>query len=194
MSVVSYQMHIRFSTVIGLPVIEDAGDEEIALISGILLNPDLGKVEGFFVRVSGFLHSQELFLPVADIAHWGNKVRVQDAGALSPLEEFVRLKSLHEEGRPVLHQRIVTEGGMHLGVCRDVQFDTISFYLEWIFPRRWWRWRVPLPASSIVVVRSDAVVVRDAVTLPEVTESPSMLRTLDPLGTSTAAPRVADRQ
>lgn len=186
-------MHVRFSTVIGLPVIDDSAEEEIASLSGILLNPDIGKVEGFFVHINGFFHSQELFLPVMDIVHWGNRVRVREAASLSPLEEFVRLNTLYTEGRSVIGQRIVTEAEVPLGMCRDVQFDTVTFYLEWIFPRRWWRWATPLPSSSIVLVRPDAVVVRDAVTLPEVVTGPSVLTTLDPLGTTSATPRVTQR-
>jgi len=186
-------MHVRFSTVIGLPVIEDTGEQEIASLNGILLNPDLGKVEGFFVKVTGFMQSQELFLPVMDIVHWGNRVRVRDH-ALSDLQEFVRLQSLYEEGRSVLQQRILTENGTPLGVCGDVQFDTVSFYMEWIFPRKWFRWRTPLPVSSIVLVRQDAIIVRDAVTLPEVVTGPSVLTTLDPLGTSAATQRSAQQR
>ena len=67
-------------------------------------------------------------------------------------------------------QRLQTESGVALGVCRDAQFDTKLFRLEWLFPRLFLRWGVAVPASAIVEVRTDAVMVRDSV-LGAVTDS-----------------------
>ena len=104
---------------------------------------------------------------------------------LAPAEEIVRLRPLLTDKRTILHQRIVTEGGQMLGRCGDVQFDTKLFMLEWLFPRKFMRWARPIPASSIIIVRNDAIVVRDAVMLPDIETGPSVLETLDPLsGTS----------
>lgn len=174
-------MHVRFSTVEGLPVVEEAAGEEIATISGPLIQPDTGKIEGFFVRVPTFFRSEESFLSVVDIAHWGTRVRVRSPEVLSPLEELVRLEALAAENRPVLHQKIVTESGTPLGICKDIQFDTIGFYVEYLFPRRLGRWGTAIPVTSIVIVKPEEIVVRDAVTIPEVATGPSVLKTLDPL-------------
>lgn len=160
-------MHLRFSTAAGLPVTEEHAQEPCAVISGILIHPDTGRVEGFFVRVPAFLRSEERFLQTMDIRHWGARIRIRSADLLVPVEEIIRLEQLLEEGRPVLGQRIVSEGGQVLGTCRDVQFDTKQFLIDWIFPKRWLKWGRAIPVSSIVEVRPDAIVVRDAVLLPE---------------------------
>lgn len=177
-------MHVRFSTTIGLPVVEESTEEEIAGISGILIHPDTAKIEGFFVRVPSFLRAEELFLSAADIAHWGTRVRVRHADALAPVDEHLRLMTLIQDGRTIMRQRIVTEGGKYLGVCRDIQFDTVSFYAEWLFPRTFLRWQRSIPVSSIVIVKPEAIIVRDAVLIPEVASRPSVLETLDPLGSA----------
>lgn len=175
-------MHVRFTTAAGLPVMEEGSSAAIGTICGILIHPDRGGIEGFFVRVPSFLHSLELFLPSIDILHWGSRVRVRSAEALSSLEDLVRLRDLAQEGRPVLGQRILTESGVKVGRCADVQFDTKTFRLEWLFPRRWLRWGRALPTSSVVLVRQDAVIVRDAVLLAEdAATGPSVLETIDPL-------------
>lgn len=166
---------------------EELTEEVVALLSGVLIHPDQGKIEGFFVRVPRFLHTQELFLPVNDIRHWGSRIRIREEDVLSPLEDFIRLQTLTEDGRTILGQKIVTESGVNLGTCVDVQFDTKHFMLEWLFPRKIFRWREPVIASSIVRVKSDAIVVRDVQAQTEAEEKPSVLRTLDPLGT-TAGP------
>lgn len=151
-------MHVRFSMCRGMSVVDDRGDELRATVTGLFVHPDLGKIEGLFVRGRG----GEEFLAVEDIAHWGRTIVVRDGEVIAPLDERVRLAALRGEGRPVLGQKIVTDGGAALGTCKDVQFETDTFRLEWIFPRAFLRWGRPLPAGAIIEVRPDAVVVRDA--------------------------------
>lgn len=151
-------MHVRYSMCAGMPVMDDRSDDVVATVSGVFIHPDLGKLEGVFVRGA----AGEEFLSVQDIVHWGKAIVVRDPDALAPLDERVRLSQLWQEGRTILGQRIVTESGRIMGRCVDVQFETDTFRLEWIFPRQWLRWKRPMPASAIVEVRPEAVCVRDA--------------------------------
>lgn len=137
------------------------GDLSLGNVVGVILHPDRGSVEGFMVRARGFPRHEALFLSVHDISHWGARVRVRSADCLAPLDDFIRLKSFLQEGRTILGQRIMTAEGQSLGVCRDVQFETKLFALEWLFPRKFFRRRPPIPVSAIIEVRSDAVIVRD---------------------------------
>lgn len=145
----------------GMAVVDDRSDDVLATVTGVFVHPDLGKVEGFFVRTS----VGDEFLAVQDIARWGRHVSVRDPDTIAPLDERVRLSALWDEGRFVLGQKIVTESGLLLGKCADVQFETDTFRLEWLFPRRWFRWKRPLPAWAILEVRPDAVVVREGETV-----------------------------
>ncbi|MFA6038904.1 MAG: PRC-barrel domain-containing protein [Candidatus Peribacteraceae bacterium] len=154
-------MHARFSTTLHLPVVDDDVVEELGRINGVLIHPDTGKVEGFFLRTHGFFRRQNLFLATEDIQRWGLRITVRGPEVLAPVEERVRLQTLLEEGRYVLGQRVVTETGRTLGRCADVQFETEFFMVEWLLIRKFWRWRTSLPLSQILEVRKDAVVVRD---------------------------------
>lgn len=186
-------MRVRLSTVIGLPVVDDA-EGRLGAITGIFLNPDTGAVEGFFVGISGFFSFETLFLPVSAIEHWGARVRVRDREALSPIGELVRLARLQEEGRPVLGQPIITDTGRRLGRCRDVQFDTRSFRMEWLFPKTFLQWKRPLPLRSIIEVRPDAVVVREEENIPAMADdAAAAINTIETLATTPAA-RVILRQ
>ncbi len=187
-------MHLRLSTAIGLPVV-DSSEELLGVISGVLINPDTGAIEGIFVRVASFLASETMFAATIDIQHWGRRVRIRDADSLSPLEDLVRLQQIMEERRPIVGQIIKTEEGTVLGRCVDIQFDTRFFRLEWLFPRKFFFWKTPVPAASIQQVRTDAVIVRliNPVKEEEVQVETPVLPALDPLGT-TPASRVALRQ
>lgn len=178
-------MRARYTRSIGLPVHDEETGEILGGISGILLNPDTGVVEGFFVRTPGFLSHTDLFLPGLSILHWGIRVTVRDHHALSPVEDLIRLAPLLAEQRTILGQRIVTEGGRGLGRCTDIQFSTKDFRLEWLFPRRLLRAGPPIPASQILEVRPDAIVLRESA-VPEKVESPA-----DPISIIPAVPEAA---
>ena len=180
-------MHVRFTTCVGASVLEEGSHEPIGVITGMLPNPDTGTIHGFFVRTRGVFSSHELFLAVADIAHWGVNVHVRHVDHLAPLEDFQRLVLLTQEGRTLLRQKIVTETGASLGRCADVQFDTQHFSLEWLFPRQYFRWRRPIPVSAIIEVRRDAIVVRDAAKHVPLTET--VLDTLVPLAEAPTVPQ-----
>ncbi len=154
-------MHVRFSTCRGLPVVSDAGGQILGSVDGILLHPDHGKVEGFFVTVPGFFTSAVEFLSTMDVRRFGKHIEVRDESAICDIDDHIRLRPLLEKRRPILGQSIVTEDGRLLGRCADVQFNSVSFTLEWLYPKRFlfW-WGLPVPARAIVEVTRDAIVVR----------------------------------
>lgn len=179
-------MRVRLSTVIGLSVV-DASEEELGTLSGVLLNPDTVVMEGLFVSINEFFSSRTLFVPVQDIQHWGTRVRIRDADSLSPLDELVRLQQLHEEGRSVLGQRIITEGGTYLGRCGDIQFDTRFFRVEWLFPHKWMFWKRPVPVQVILQVRPDAIVIRDLQALAKEPAAAEAVPVMEVLGSTPAS-------
>jgi uncharacterized protein YrrD len=180
-------MHIRFSTCIGLPVVDDSTEEGVGTLASLLIHPDLGTVEGFFVRIPKFLHSETLFVASMDIVHWGTHVRISDGDALGPLEDRVRLQAFVSEGRTVIGQKLLTEGGAYLGICQDVQFNTKTFTLEWLFPKKLLRWGIAVPASAIVEVKPEGVMLRDLAIGAEIGEKAQMLQTLEDLAKAPTA-------
>lgn len=154
-------MHVRLSTCRGAGVVDRAGDA-IGALSGILVHPDTGKVEGIFVAVpSGMMATEQPFCAVEDIVHWGAMIQISTCDVLGPVEDRIRLAPLLADGRIVLGQPIRTESGRELGTCKDVQFDTEKMRVEWLFPKKFFRWGVALPITDVVEVRKDAVIVRE---------------------------------
>ena len=153
-------MHVRLSSSIGLPVV-DQDDEALGLLSGVLVDPDRGKVEGFFVQVPGFIGSHALFCSSLDIITWGTMIHVRDREVLSPAEDRVRLQSLLKDERTVLGQKVVTESGVCLGKCKDVQFDTEKMEITWLFPKRFFRWGTAIPVQEIIEVTKKSIIVKD---------------------------------
>lgn len=164
-------MHVRLSTCLGMAIVVAETQERLGSLGSLLIHPDTGSVEGIRFPAGGFGH-KEYCVSSLDIVHWGLRIDVRSADAVGPLEEYVRFQDIFREGRTVLGQRMLTEGGRNLGLCRDVQFDTEHFQVEWLFPRTWFRWGRPMPIASVLEVRSEAIIVRET----EVLEKQSLLR------------------
>lgn len=154
-------MHVRFCNCLGMQVIEAVNDEILGVLSGILIDPDSGSVEGFFVKASGFLTRHELYCSALDVLRFGTRVVIRDEDALSPAEDRIRLQALLADTRTVIGQRMRTESGHIIGTCRDVQFDTEAMHVEWLFPKRWWKWGIALPLSEVTEITKAAIIVRD---------------------------------
>ncbi len=158
-------MHVRFSMVIGMPVVEDQADTTLGIVSGILLHPDTGVIVGFFVRDLRMFGGSEYFLSVADIIGWGTVIHVRSEEKLALPQDIVRLSALLDDPRRVLGQKILTrQSRRSIGRCQDVQFDTRHFQLEWLFPKAWWFFsRTPVPASDVIEITEEGILVREQV-------------------------------
>ncbi len=155
-------MHARFSMVRGMSVLSEEDDELLGIVDGILLHPDTGTVEGFFIATGGILFAETLFLDARDILQWGTAIRTRDADRLTPPEEVLRLTELLADPRTVLGQKILTEKDHRsLGTCVDVQFSTTFFTLEWLFPKKFFHFKKPVPASCIVEITEEGIIIRE---------------------------------
>ena len=172
-------MHVRLSSSLGLPIVEKNDDHVIGIISGILINPDSGKIEGFYAKVPGLMASGDLFFSALDTVKWGTRVSIQDREVLSPANDRIRLKEILEDPRTVLGQKVLYENGKKLGVCKDVQFDTDKMVMTWIFPKKFFGWGMAIPAKEIKEIKKDKIIVCD----PKVTKKVEEEESIDPVET-----------
>lgn len=152
-------MHLLRSTALGTEVIDDTDHQVQGRVADLLIDPDRGKIMALFV--SGPFSTQPLILQTQDIVSWGNRIHIREPEALVPAPEIVRLQPLMDDRRPLVGQRMRTKSGIVLGKCVDVQFRTDTFDVEWLFPRRFFRKGLALPASDILEITEEAIIVKD---------------------------------
>ncbi len=158
-------MHLRSSQIRGIPIVDDGTQQIVGFLNTPLIDPDSGRILGFFV-LAAFMGSGELFLQCSDIVAWGTRVHVRSEDCLSPPGELIRLKSVLGNSRPVIGQPIrIKDTKRNLGICSDVQFSTRHFITEWIFPRKFFIARQPIPMADVLEVTPEAVWVRDPLRL-----------------------------
>ncbi len=154
-------MHVRLSSSLGLPIVEQQEEKAVGNLSGVLINPDSGKIEGFYISVKKFVGTNEMFISYLDVLKWGTKIQIKDSDVIAPAEDRVRLASLLKDPRRVINQIVKTKSGKKLGVCKDIQFDTDKMQLTWIFPKRLFGWGIAVPATEIIEVTEKEILVKD---------------------------------
>ncbi len=156
-------MHLRFSIAVGTPVMDDETSRIVARISDILINPDNGKVVGFFVDAGTAFPEDRMFLSSADIVAWGTIAHIRYADAIVPAGDIVRLRALLDDPRGVLGQSILSKATKRfIGVCKDVQFDTRHMTVEWLFPRKYLFFtQAPVPVREIVEITPQAIFIKE---------------------------------
>ncbi len=149
--------------ILGTPVYEESSPEPLGTLSGIVIHPDTGAVEVFWVHIRNFLENRHLLLLPMDILHWGNRIFIRTADVLAEAEDVLRLQPLLDQQRPVLGQMIRTVSGKMIGRCGDVQFDSRHFRVEWLFPKKLFRWSAPIPVTQIQEITTEAIIVKEEI-------------------------------
>jgi len=156
-------MHIRASQAVGTQIVDDSVQTTIGILGEPLIQPDTGHIIGFFV-FSLMMGDAHIFLQTNDIVSWGTRVHVLSAERLGPPEDFIRLKQPLLEKRTFLGQPIYTnESKKFLGRLDDVQFNTRTFIVEWLFPRKFFFYRQPILLTDVHEVTEEAIWVRDPI-------------------------------
>lgn len=154
-------MHLRASQARGIPIIDDGTQQIVGFLDSPLIDPDTGRILGFFV-LPAFFGAGDVFLQSIDIVAWGTRVHVRSEDCLSPPDDIIRLKATLADPRRVIGQPIRTkDSNRTLGICSDVQFNTRHFMTEWIFPRKFFIARQPLPMTEVLEVTQVGIWIRD---------------------------------
>jgi uncharacterized protein YrrD len=152
-------MHLLRSAAIGTEVIDEQDHQIHGTVTDFVFDPDRGKLVA--VLVDSPDSADLLALQTQDIAAWGQRIHIKETDMLGVPDEILRLKPLFEDPRTIIGQYIKTKSGVAIGKCVDIQFDAAHFGIEWIFPRSFLKKGLPLPASDILEITKDAIIVKD---------------------------------
>ena len=152
-------MHLLRSTSIGTEIIDNVDHHVHGRIVDLLIDPDRGELVALLI--SSPASSELLTVQTSDIATWGNRVHIREPEVLGPASDIIRLQPLLDDKRTIIGQRIRTKSGASLGKCIDIQFRADTFDIEWIFPRKFFQKGLALPASEILEVTEEAIIVKD---------------------------------
>lgn len=128
-------MNKYFSEIIGTPVLGHADGNPLALISDIIIHPDTGKIEAFWVK--------PLTLPISNaviksdsILEWKKNVYIKDDREIAEVSDIIRISEIITRNTFFVGNNVQNESGEPLGYVYDLDFDTTKLYLNNIYTNK----------------------------------------------------------
>lgn len=124
-----------FRSLVGAKVLEYSTGLVVALVSGIIVDPDTGMVEAFWVRPLTLPYKYAV-LKTPDILEFKKHLYVKGEHVLAQAEDLIRISEILEDGRTFLGAAVRSEAGISYGKCVNLTFDTGTYALRQIYSRR----------------------------------------------------------
>lgn len=128
----------------GAKVLEFDSGDLLALINGIIVDPDTGTVEAFWVKPAT-LPLKAAVLKVSDILELKKNLYIKSDQVLAEPEDIIRISEILSDGRKFLGTSVVSEAGESYGKCMNLAFDTENFTIRQIHTQK----------SILGVIRTD---------------------------------------
>ena len=116
-------------TLIGKPIMSLRTGQPVATATGVIINPNNLKIEGFYCT-DRFDRSELVLLyqDIRDVIAQG--FVVNDHDVLAQADDLVRLKKLMRLGFDLKGMRVVTVGGARLGKVSDYAIEVETMYIQ----------------------------------------------------------------
>ena len=125
----------EYRSIIGTPVLHFDDGSLVAIIRDIIVDPDTGKVEAFWVKPMG-LPLRHAVLQSQDIVEWKKNVYVKDESAIAEAGDIIRIADILSRKTYVIGNRVTGQSGARYGRVYSADFDTESFYLKNIYAQK----------------------------------------------------------
>lgn len=168
----------RYSSIIGLPLVDFNEGNTLALLRDIIVNPDSGKIEAFWVKPVGNIFAN-LIVQTQDILEWKKKIYTRDDSALATAEEVLRIAEILKKETPIIDQRVKGASGANYGTVSDLEFNDSTFDLKQIYTQKRLLGLIPyvhftFTAKKIVQITSENILVDDDPTEKQVVVTPTL--------------------
>lgn len=158
-------------SLMGAKVLEYSSGQILALVSGIIIHPDTGMVEAFWIKPLT-LPFKNAVLKTSDILEFKKHLYVKDERVFAQADDVIRITEILEEKREFLGTLIQSEAGTAYGKCVNLTFDTETYALKQIYARKSFMGLVTLDErifayNDIVKVLPGVILVNDDSTKKE---------------------------
>jgi len=166
--------------IIGTSVVREEDGEVLALIRDIIIHPDTGKIEGFWVK--------PMTIPVGNaviksdsILEWKKNIYVRDENEIAEAEDIIKITEILERDTFFIGNLVKNEAGDNLGRTYDADFDTEKLFLQNIYTQKLfllfkYNQRI-FNYNSIIKVLPDYILVKDTGKIKE----PAIIEEKQPL-------------
>lgn len=161
-----------FKSMVGAKVLEFDSGNLLGTVSGIIVDPDSGIVEAFWVKPAT-LTVRNVILRTSDIVELKKNVYIKSDKVFALVEDVIRISEILNDGRVFLGSAVQNETGYSYGRCINLAFDSKTFVIKQIYSRRSILGLVTLDErifsyNNIIRVLPEMILVNDDATKKEI--------------------------
>ncbi len=153
-------MLILFSKLNSLPVIELEGQQKVAVLSDVVVEPKDGKVLGLIVKVGGLISKDQLIASRDITQLLSTAVLIGNADKISDINEVIRVHELYKKKFGLINRNVKTKSGKYLGRVNDFLINDETLCLAKIYVRHLLSDRI-IPYNAIIKIDHKGIVVKD---------------------------------
>lgn len=121
----------EYSKIIGNKIVSQEKGQLLGLLKDIIIQPDTGKVEGFWVK--------PLTIPISDavmslssVLEWKKQIYIKDEGEFAEAGDILKISDILSRNILYIGNRVRSEEGGDLGQVVDLVFDDQKGYVKQI--------------------------------------------------------------
>ncbi len=147
---------------VGMPVVSSHG-ERLGRIGDVIINPDSGKVAGFFLAPSN-----KKVIAAIDVLSWTDYVKISDEQDIVETDEVIQINNILEQNIPVFRNKVYTKDGDYVGVVIDIGFDNKFFSLTCLVVAKgflgivFWDKKI-IAAQDILEITKNKIIIKNLV-------------------------------
>ena len=121
----------NYESILGSHVIHQENGSILGLVEGLIVNPDSGKLEAFWVRPAEQPFSHAI-VQSQNVAEWKKHLYVKDESALADPTQIIRIADILAQNRPILGNRVENENGQSYGKVVGADINDQTGYVHQI--------------------------------------------------------------
>ena len=124
-----------YRQIVGTPILGHEDGALLALIQDIIIHPDTGKIEAFWVK--------PLTLPIKNaiiqndsILEWKKNIYIKDVREIAEPEDIIKISEILSRNTFFIGNLVKNEAEEVLGKIYDLDFDTNKLYLKNLYTQK----------------------------------------------------------
>jgi len=124
-----------YRQIVGNPILSHEDGVLLALIQDVIIHPDTGKIEAFWVKPLT-LPIKNAVLQSSSILEWKKNIYIKDEREIAEPEDIIKISEIFSRNTFFVGNQVKNESEEFLGKVCDLDFDTKKFYLKNLYTQK----------------------------------------------------------
>jgi sporulation protein YlmC with PRC-barrel domain len=134
-SILFYFVIKEYRSIIGTPILHFDEGTLLAFIKDVVIDPDTGKIEAFWVKPLTVPISDAV-IQSQDILEWKKNIYIKNESVISEPADIIRISDILAKQIYIIGNRVQNEAGDSYGRVYSIDFKTDTFYIRQIYVQK----------------------------------------------------------